>query len=323
MAKILARQIAEFMTLICNLLLGVIKESLGDIFDKINANVIVAQNVVGKLPSEWNGSAYNVVEQLSSNVALPIAGFILTFVLCCELVSMVTDKNSLQDVDTFMFFKYVFKAAIAVFLVSHAFTMSSAVFDVAQFAITKAAALDTTSADALKIDQLTELLQNEQNEINSHSVDIDKMSKEEAKATSDFMLAKLKSYAPVILEVLIVRLGLYFLVIYILIIAYSRMIEIYLYLSMASIPLATVSNREWGNIGTNYAKNLAALGLQGVFIIVCIIIYGVLVQDFAGGASDMKELRDGLFQVLIYSALLAMSISKSHAMAKSIMSANG
>ena len=66
-------------------------------------------------------------------------------------------------------------------------------------------------------------------------------------------------------------------------VAWSRMVTILLYISVAPIPFATFLNREWiGSIGQTYVKGLLALMLQGYFMLVCLIIYAGLLEKASG-----------------------------------------
>lgn len=99
-----------------NFLISLIEGSLSTMFNDVNEKVGTIATEVGKTPQQWNASVFSIIQTLSENVVLPIAGLIITFVLCYELITMITEKNNLHDVDTFMFFKYIFKACVAVFI---------------------------------------------------------------------------------------------------------------------------------------------------------------------------------------------------------------
>ena len=93
-------------------------------FGDVNEKVGTIANEVGKTPQGWNANIFSMIQNLSENVIVPIAGLVITYVLCVELISMVTEKNNLHDIDTFMFFKWFFKAFVAVFLVTHTFDIT-------------------------------------------------------------------------------------------------------------------------------------------------------------------------------------------------------
>ncbi|HGN4562998.1 TPA: VirB6/TrbL-like conjugal transfer protein, CD1112 family, partial [Streptococcus pyogenes] len=235
-----------------DMLLGGIKANLESMFLDINDKVGVIATDVGKTPMGWNGEVYNFIKNINDNVIVPIAGLIITAVLCIELINMVMQKNNMHDTDTFEFFKYIIKMFIAVYLASHAFEFSMAVFDVAQNLVNKAAGVITTSAtvsgdqivamvDALKEKEIGELLM-------------------------------------ILVETSLVRIAIQCISLTITLIVYGRMFEIYVYSSVSSIPFATMGNKEWGQIGTNYIKGLFALGLQGLFLMICLGIYTVLIR---------------------------------------------
>ena len=115
-----------------DLLISFITSNLTTLYDDVNTKVGTIATEVGKTPQDWNSSIFSMVKSLSDNIMVPIAGIIITFVLCYELITMIMEKNNMHDFDTFAFFRYVFKAAVAVYLVSNTFTITMAVFDMAQ-----------------------------------------------------------------------------------------------------------------------------------------------------------------------------------------------
>ena len=223
-------------------------------FGDVNEKVGTIANEVGKTPQGWNANIFSMIQNLSENVIVPIAGLVITYVLCVELISMVTEKNNLHDVDTFMFFKWFFKAFVAVFLVTHTFDITMAVFDMAQHIVSGAAGVigSDTAIDA------AEALASMQEGL------------EEMEIPELLLL---------MLETSLVSLCMKIMSVLITVILYGRMIEIYLYCSVSPIPFATMTNREWGQIGNNYLKGLFALGFQGFLIMICVGIYAVLVND--------------------------------------------
>ena len=234
-----------------------------------------------------------MIRNLSDTVVLPIAGLILTFVLCYELITMVTEKNNMHDVDTFMFFKYIFKCGIAVYLVSHTFDITMAIFDVAQTIITSASGAISHDTHIDISSALTNL-----------GATMDGMG------IGDLML--------LVLETALVSMAMNIVGIIITVILYGRMIEIYITTSVAPIPFATMTNREWGSIGNNYLKSLFALGFQGFFMMVCVGIYAVLIRSFT--ISD--DLHTTLFTIAAYTVILCFSLFKTSALSKSIFQAH-
>lgn len=272
-----------------DLLISFISSNLTTLYDDVNTKVGTIATEVGKTPQTWNSSIFSMIETLSNNVMVPIAGIIITFVLCYELITMVTEKNNMHDFDTFMFFRFFFKAAVAVYLVSNTFTITMAVFDLAQHVITQSGNLITDST----------------------SVDI--------QATITTMQTEMKTMEiggllQLAVETLIISLCLKIMSILITVILYGRMIEIYLTVSIAPIPFATMTNREWGHIGTNYFKSLFALGFQGFFMMVIVAIYAVLVNNLTV-ASDIHS---ALFSVGAYTVLLCFALMKTGSLSKAL-----
>ena len=98
------------------ILIGTINGNLSTMFGDVNEKVGTIAVEVGQTPQGWNASIFSMIQTLSENVIIPLAGLVITYVLCVELISMVTEKNNMHDVDTSMFFKWVFKAFVAVYL---------------------------------------------------------------------------------------------------------------------------------------------------------------------------------------------------------------
>ena len=274
-----------------DMLLGGIKANLESMFLDINDKVGVIATDVGKTPMGWNGEVYNFIKNINDNVIVPIAGLIITAVLCIELINMVMQKNNMHDTDTFDFFKYIIKMWIAVWLVSHAFEFSMAVFDVAQSLIGKAAGVANVSSKVSPGDiaAMTETLKNES-------------------------IGKLMT---VVIETSIVKMIIQGISVLITVILYGRMIEIYIYTSVCAIPFATMGNKEWGSIGTNYIRGLFALGLQGLFLLICVGIYAVLVKTLS-----ITDIHKSIFELLGYTLILGITMMKSGSIAKSILNAH-
>lgn len=276
-----------------DLLKEIINSNLENMFTDVNNNVSTIAAQVGTTPQGWNSSIFNMIRNLSDTVVLPIAGLILTFVLCYELITMVTEKNNMHDVDTFMFFKYIFKCGIAVYLVSHTFDITMAIFDVAQTIINSASGAISHDTHIDISSALTNL-----------GATMDGMG------IGDLML--------LVLETALVSMAMNIVGIIITVILYGRMIEIYITTSVAPIPFATMTNREWGSIGNNYLKSLFALGFQGFFMMVCVGIYAVLIRSFT--ISD--DLHTTLFTIAAYTVILCFSLFKTSALSKSIFQAH-
>ena len=276
-----------------NLLTNMVKTNLQTMFTEVNQKTGEIATQVGQTPQGWNGGIFNMIRNLSNSVVLPIAGMIITFVLCYELISMLTEKNNMHDIDTWMFFKYIFKMMIAVYLLSNTFTITMAVFDLGQHVVNSAAGVIShdTAVD------VTQLLANTE------------------AAMADMELGELVVLA---LESLLVNLGMKIMSIVISISCYGRMIEIYLYISVAPIPFATMTNREWGQIGSNYLRGLFALAFQAFLMMVCVGIYGVLVASIRLSA----DLHASLFGIGAYTVLLCYTLFKTSSLSKQVFSAH-
>ncbi|HDV4123968.1 MULTISPECIES: VirB6/TrbL-like conjugal transfer protein, CD1112 family [Enterococcus] len=273
------------------LLLGGIQANLESMFLDINDKVGSVAADVGKTPMGWNGDVFNFIKSINDSVIIPIAGLIITAVLCIELIQMVMNKNNMHDTDTFEFFKYIIKMCIAVWLVSHAFEFSMAVFDVAQYLVNKAAGVINTSA-TVSGDQIVQMVE----------------------ALKEKGLGELLM---ILFETSLVKIAIQVISIVIMLVVYGRMFEIYVYSSVSAIPFATMGNKEWGQIGTNYIKGLFAIGLQGLFLMVCLGIYAVLVKTI-----QITDIHASIFSILGYAVLLGLMMLKSGSLAKSVLNAH-
>ena len=273
------------------LLLGGIQANLESMFLDINNQVGKVAADVGKTPMGWNGEVFNFIKSINDSVIIPIAGLIITAVLCIELINMVMQKNNMHDTDTFDFFKYIIKMWIAVWLVSHAFEFSMAVFDVAQSMVNKAAGVINTSA-VVSGDQIVQMVE----------------------VLKDKGLGEL---IMILFETSLIKVAIQGISIVLMLVVYGRMFEIYVYSSVSAIPFATMGNKEWGQIGTNYIKGLFALGLQGLFLMVCLGIYAVLVKTI-----QITDIHTGTFTILGYAILLGLMMLKSGTLAKSVLNAH-
>ena len=273
------------------LLLGGIQANLESMFLDINDKVGAVATDVGKTPMGWNGDVFAFIKSINDSVIIPIAGLIITAVLCIELINMVMQKNNMHDTDTFEFFKYIIKMWIAVWLVSHAFEYSMAVFDVAQHMVNKAAGVINTSAT---------------------------VSGDQIVAMMDTLKEKgLGELVMILFETSLIKVAIQVISVVIMLVVYGRMFEIYVYSSVSAIPFATMGNKEWGQIGTNYIKGLFALGLQGLFLMVCLGIYAVLVKTI-----KITDIHTSTMTILGYAVLLGLMMLKSGTLAKSILNAH-
>lgn len=283
----------EIETWMRELLTGIINSNLDRMFTDVNEKTGQIASQVGQTPQGWNGSIFSMIQNLSTSVIVPIAGMIITFVLCYELITMLTERNNMHDIDTFMFFKFFVKAWIAIYLVTNTFTITMAVFDVGQHVVNAASGVISGSTAI---------------DITSVVMDVD--------ATLEAM--EIGEMVVLALETLIVSFCMKIMSVIITVIMYGRMIEIYLYTSVAPIPFATMTNREWGQIGTNYFRGLFALAFQAFLMMVCVAIYAVLISTLS--ASD--NLSSALFGVMGYTVILCFSLFKTGSLSKSIFNAH-
>lgn len=275
------------------LLISGILGNLSGMFDTVNTKVGEIAGEVGMTPSAWNGGVFNLIRSLSETVIIPIAGIILTFVMCYELIQLVIEKNNLHDVDTWIFFKWIFKTFVAVFLVTNTWNIVMAIFDVAQNVVSQSGGIISGST----------------------SIDL-------STAIPD-MEAQLEAMdlGPLLglwFQSLVVGLTMNILSICIFLVVYGRMIEIYLVTSVGPIPFATMSNREWSSVGQNYLKSLIALGFQAFLIMICVGIYAVLIQEI----STADNISAAIWGCMGYTVLLCFTLFKTGSMAKGIFSAH-
>ena len=275
------------------LLISGILGNLSGMFDTVNTKVGEIAGEVGMTPSAWNGGVFNLIRSLSETVIIPIAGIILTFVMCYELIQLVIEKNNLHDVDTWIFFKWIFKTFVAVFLVTNTWNIVMAIFDVAQNVVSQSGGIISGST----------------------SIDL-------STAIPD-MEAQLEAMdlGPLLglwFQSMVVGLTMNILSICIFLVVYGRTIEIYLVTSVGPIPFATMSNREWSSVGQNYLKSLIALGFQAFLIMICVGIYAVLIQEI----STADNISAAIWGCMGYTVLLCFTLFKTGSMAKGIFSAH-
>ena len=275
-----------------NLLTGMVSSNLTTMYTDVNEKTGQIAAQVGQTPQGWNGSIYSMIQNLSESVIVPIAGMIITFVLCYELISMLTEKNNMHDIDTWMFFKYFFKMWVAVWIVSHTFTITMAVFDVSQSVVRQAGGIiqGSTAVDASTL----------------------------ATMQSTLEAMELGPLFAIFLQSFIVQFLMYVLSAVIFVIINGRMVEIYLMVSLAPLPFATFGNREQSMMGQNYMRSLFALGFQGFLIMVCVGIYAVLIQSVAFSTDIIAS----LWKVMGFTILLAFTLFKTGAVAHSIFHAH-
>ena len=275
------------------LLIGSIMSNLTGLFDNVNRQVAGIADNVGATPQAWNGGVFGMIRNLSDNVILPIAGVILALVATLELIQMIVDRNNMHDMDTFMLAKWVFKTACAVVIVTNTWNIVMAVFDVAQSVVSRASGLVIADTD-IRIDSVIVGL--------------------EAKLAE----MELGALFGLWVQSMFVGFTMWALAICIFIITYGRMIEIYLVTSVAPIPMATMANREWGQMGQNYLRSLFALGFQAFLITICVAIYAILVR----GIAVETDVSTAIWTCMGYTVLLCFTLFKTSSLARSIFHAH-
>ncbi|WP_099205142.1 VirB6/TrbL-like conjugal transfer protein, CD1112 family [Scatolibacter rhodanostii] len=275
------------------LLIDGITSNLTGMFDTVNTKVAEIAGDVGMTPSAWNGSIFNMIKSLSETVILPIAGIILTFVMCYELIQIVIEKNNLHDIDTWIFFKWIFKTMCAVLLVTNTWNIVMGIFDLTQHVVNQSAGVIISDA----------------------GIDITSTIADLETRLADWDIGTLLGLW---FQSIFVGLTMNILSVCIFLVIYGRMIEIYLTTSIGPIPLATMVNREWGGMGQNYLKSLFALGFQAFLIMVCVGIYGVLVQNI----SVDDDIMGAIWSCMGYTVLLCYTLFKTGSLAKSLFAAH-
>ena len=275
------------------ILVSGIMSNLSGLFDSVNEKVADISGQVGTSPQAWNSGIFNMIENLSETVILPIAGVILAFVMTLELVQIIMDKNNFNDIETAVFFRWIFKTACAILIVTNTWNIVMGVFDVAQQVVGQASGviIGDTSIDLASV--LPDL---------------------EARLTE-------MDIGPLFglwFQSLFVGITMWALTICIFVICYGRMIEIYLVTSIAPIPMATMLGKEWGGMGQNYLRSLFALGFQAFLIIVCVAIYAVLVQNIAVDT----DISAAIWTCMGYTVLLCFTLFKTGSLAKSLFAAH-
>ena len=274
------------------MLVDAIMGNLSGLFDSVNNQVGEIASDVGMTPANFSPGVFAMVRNISENVIIPIAGLILTFIACYELIQMIIDHNNLANFETWIFFKWVFKTFVAVMLITNTFNITMAVFDVAQHVVNASAGIISadTAVDASALEAMEDTLN----------------------------AMELGPLLGLFLQSLIVQITMSALSVVIFVIVYGRMVEIYLMTSLAPIPFSTFGNREQSQVGQNYLRSLFALGFQGFLIMICVGIYAVLIQSVA--FSD--DIIASIWGVMGYTVLLCFTLFKTGSLDKSVFSAH-
>ena len=265
--------------------------NVNGMFETINTEVTNAANNVGMTPSAWNSGIFSLIRNLSDTVIMPVAGMILTFVMCYELIQMIIDKNNMHDFPPSDIFKWIMKTSIAIIIVTNTFPIIMGIFDLSQSVVDASAGViigDTTISDSM-LDGFEEMLEDKE---------------------IGYLLG-------LYLQSFIASLGMKILGICVFIIIFGRMLEIYLMTSIGAIPMATMQSKEW-NIGNNYIKSILALAFQAFLIMVCLAIYAVLMQSVVSSGDPV----DALWTCLGYTVLLCFTLFKTATISKSVFQAH-
>ena len=276
-----------------SLLIDGITGNLSGMFDTVNTKVGEIAGEVGQTPLAWNSGVFSMIRNLSETVIVPIAGVILTFIMCYELIQLVTEKNNLHDIDTWMFFKWIFKTFCAVLIVTNTWNIVMGVFDVAQSVVNRASGVI----------------------VGNTSIDISSVTNGLEGRLQSMEVGELFGLW---FQSLFVGITMQAITICVFLVTYGRMIEIYLVTSVAPIPMATMMSKEAGGMGQNYLRSLFALGFQAFLIIVCVAIYAVLVQTI----SISGDLSTAMWSCMGYTVLLCFSLFKTSSLAKSVFNAH-
>lgn len=275
------------------LLVSGIMGNLSGMFDNVNQQVGEIAGEVGKTPLQWNSGVFSMIQNLSESVIIPIAGLILAFVMTYELIQMVIDRNNLHELDTWLFFRWIFKTFVAVLLVTNTWNIVMGVFDMAQHVVNSSAGVIISGTNIDLASVLPDL-------------------------ETRLMAMDLGPLFGLWFQSIFIGVTMSALTICIFIVIYGRMLEIYLLTSLGPIPIATMMNREWSGMGQNYLKSLLALGFQAFLIMVCVGIYAVLVRSIATDTDIIAA----IWTCMGYTVLLCFSLFKTGSLAKSIFNAH-
>ena len=267
--------------------------NLSGMFNTVNTKVGEIAGEVGQTPLSWNSGVYSMIRNISETVIVPIAGVILTFVMCYELIQLVTEKNNMHDVDGWMFFKWIFKTFCAVMIVTNTWNIVMGIFDVGQSVVNR--------SDGVIIGDTA---------LDVNTVIGNIGARLETLGTGELFGLWFQS--------IFVGLTMNALSICIMLVIYGRMIEVYLTTSVGPIPLATMTNRDWGHTGQNYLKSLFALAFQAFLIMVCVGIYSVLVRNI-GTTGDISG---AIWACMGYTVLLCFALFKTGSLSKSLFGAH-
>ena len=269
------------------ILIDGIMGNLSGLFNTVNTKVGEIASDVGSTPQDWNGGIFSMLQNLSETVIVPIAAAILALVMCYELIDMIVEKNNMHDFDSSMFFRWIFKSAFAILIVTNTWNIVMGVFDATQQVVNQSAGVI----------------------IGDTSIDFDTLLPDLESRLEAMDIGPLLGLW---FQTLVVGLTMNILSICIFLVTYGRMIEIYAVTALGPIPLATLGNAEWRGMGQNYLKSLLALGFQAFLIMVVVGIYAVLIQQI--GTAD--NISGAIWGCMGYTVLLCFCLFKTGSISK-------
>mgnify|MGYP005963499037 CR=1 FL=1 len=274
------------------LLVSGIMDNLSNTFESVNNQVGQIATEVGQTPANFSPAVYNMIRTLSENVIMPIAGLILTFIACYELIEMITQHNNMAQFEPALIMRWIFKTAVSVWFISNTFDIVMAVFDITQKVVSDSSGIiaGNTRVNDIGLSMLE----------------------------ASLMQMDVGPLFGLFLQSFFIGITMRILSIIIFVIVYGRMIEIYCMVSLAPIPMATWGNHEQSHMGQNYLKCLFALGFQGFLILICVAIYAVLIQSVAISGDAINS----IWSIVGYTVLLCFSLFKTSSVTKSVLGAH-
>ena len=257
------------------------------------------------MPNEYNTSIWTIVYKICTNVVAPIGGMILVIILLYDLLNMVIEGNNFREFDTAIFFKWIFKSLCGIILISHTTEIIIGLFSLGNDVTTLA--LGEVNKDILNINVNTVGSQIYDMLVNDHKADWGVLIV--------FLLFSMAMFLVMLVSLVIVML-----------VVISRLIEAFMYIAVAPIPMSTFMNKEWGTIGTNWIRNILALAFQGLFIVVALGVFQAMfissVQGLVANSKDTTKMYLSMVNCIVWAVALCFTIFKSSSISKSIFNAH-
>ena len=299
-----------------DLLSGVLQKSLSGAYDVITDSVGLLEGKISETPDQFGGGGvFTALKAISDAAILPIGIGIMAIIICYDLITACIDSNNMKDFDTAIFFKFIIKAFLAIYLLNNVFSLCGSIFQLganiagvafnALFKNSNGNSFITSGTSESLINKSTgELLKSDEFKNILSELDV-----------SDLFLSCFLSTIVYIISLAVM--------IIVLVVVSGRMIEILIYFCAAPIPFGTLTNKEWSNVGFSYIKNIFALALQGVFIVITLAIYVVLFNaNVTNIAADYKSMTGALFNWICYSVVCCFMLLKTGSISKSILGAH-